>query len=701
MKAKRFFSPIILLFVLCLCGSLTACQDNDLSENSTATDTETAAQQKAETYEALSCLLGGLASVDSLPSNWQDANYAVEPTVGDVVDEGTPFVRYVVTSSAEEADRIYRSYISANVSGEATNDTWTKEGIGQLNFKVLNQADAYATLDVNVKQLPHLEQIRFVPSSAIGDNGGLLKPAGTYYQFGDVVRQYLPVEKKYIYWVCVRPCSMEEKLRKTHWCSLQMVRQGEDANYKKVDKNCLPTKLCSSQSDGERFVQNYFNVLRLIANPDYAKGKDNANYTEGSAKKDKYQGIDNIKAQYIPYDSLRDISYLWDCYDLWNKDAEKSIVNKGYTQEIPLRDVVSASTPNINAFYYGYKTVFWGKGDYRVFNLNLQVNSNNSNPTLFNQVEKTTPLVQKTDFFDFTDFERGGTSRFQLYSDEKKRENNQFIVRYKTGAELEGKTGVDEDPAHSFSERFTQNKLEDVLVSRKLFKVQPTAANELPAFFAFGDEVTKTKDYDGYQFCIREANQKYNYLNKKDYALFVGCPANERRDDEEENVEEKNYANAASVYDRLAEVVLYHFMAACAQHEGREFESTNVLMSYWGKKNFANYKEALDRLYNKVLNGNVDFYINDVGDYMYVKARLNNKVYKLTYNINGKTISLDETSKEDEVKAYNKIQIFQCIDNYTYKESYSIARNLIVKNLDERNALKTKMFLLLSKLIKF
>lgn len=173
-RKTRLLPQLALFLALGTSVTLGSCSDNDLDANSNGgnKDSDTTQVSQFDKHEALMRLLGALADVDSLPDNWNDNNYVVAPAIGVVKDASTPHVRYVVVNNANEADRLYCSYVAETSTGTASNHEWKGEGVGTLKFEVNNQPDLYATLNVNVQQLPALEEVRFVPASAIGDNSG-------------------------------------------------------------------------------------------------------------------------------------------------------------------------------------------------------------------------------------------------------------------------------------------------------------------------------------------------------------------------------------------------------------------------------------------------------------------------------------------------------------------------------------------------
>lgn len=509
-KNTRTLLTLLMAFGLCL----TSCSDNDLADNTGGSDNgndptvSILTEKQAKKYYALQCLLGMTAELDSLPQNWDDNAFTVEPTLGSVADASQPYVRYVATTSAEEANRTFRAMTSTKVEAKATNDTWQLDGVGSMNFNVLNQTDCYATIDLNVQQLPHLTQLRFVPASAIGNN--VAPTDKPFYHVGDVIRQQAD-DGKETFWVCVRPCSQSAEASKSHWCTLQLNPLGtKDANYARLTKKqksdiILPTALCKDQGDGERMVQNYFNVLRVMESPDlYAK--------------DYVTNIGEITkaSKELTNAMVRDMSYIWREHGIWNKLSTDKVVTG-------LREELRKESPRLNAFYYGYNKVFWGKGDYRVYNLELSVNNNLrdeeehavENPGLFNEVDKQIlwlEFASSAKEADFSNFEnRAGYDGVNLYNEDNTVKNcseQQYIVKYKTGAQLEKNwlKKNDNTPSASFEKRGNNYGITDVVSYTNLIGKKASDEGGLP-FFAFGDEVCPQSEMAANMkyFCIKDA----------------------------------------------------------------------------------------------------------------------------------------------------------------------------------------------------
>ncbi len=715
MKNSLHLLPGLVLSLM-LSLAFAACQDNDLNDGGKPSDADnqTLTETEAQKREALQTLLGALASVDSLPDNWNSPTYAVSPTIGLVKDAAEPHVRYVVTTSQAEANRLYRSYLSKDVSETPTDDSWQMKGIGQMQFKLENDPNLFASLKLDVQQLPQLEEIRFVSEESLGNNG-YPAPKGTYYSFGDVVYQEVTSTNEKgqtvvtpTLWVCVRPCSTKPNRRKSHWCSLQLVPAGDkqQQNYLSVGNDTyLPTLLATNKSDAECQVQNFLNVLRIMANPLVALSKS-------------YTGIDDLQKKdntNVQYDKLRLTSFLWDYFDLWNPnlkltldDTKKQIncgvVNKNYNQPNTLRDVLARASTSINAFYNGYSKNYFAKGDYTVYNLHLSTTSQDYSPFL--NVQKQTAYVKKSDQFDFTKFETGSPTATPTYfSNSADRTAYQLVVKYRTGGELDGlaHSENDIDPSQSFAVRNAENHITDVLVTsgKKNYATQKTneeiwdANNQLTGytqpFFTFGDEVTYTAQgndgaptFSGYQFCIRNASQLYTIQNWDEAACFLGYSNGEYN--KLEAIDPTRDDVAAALYE-LLNAYLLNDQNAKSLFNTKEDEAKP-----------ANYYQALQRLYAKLIRQqkyvNAGYAQSDKEDLHHAAVQIKVKgIYYVlqlvckgesnkTYYLYKRTNSQFQNVEPTELSFYN----YQ--DQFTYTESYSLTRSLYVKSKEERDALR-------------
>ena len=216
-KSIRLFLAMLLIGSTAL--TFSSCKDSESASTTPVTPEEIAQSKESDEAQALLSFLSFTSELDSLPDNWFSSSYTEEPTIGTVKDAATPFVRYIAVSSKEEAINKYKSFAANGIADNATSASTTIEGVGSYNFQLLDQSDVFATLDVNIKQQPHLTQIRFVPPGTLGNNATF--EGEPYYNFGDVVA-LKEGGNNISYWICVRPCSNMSEKGRSHWMSFQL-----------------------------------------------------------------------------------------------------------------------------------------------------------------------------------------------------------------------------------------------------------------------------------------------------------------------------------------------------------------------------------------------------------------------------------------------------------------------------------------------
>ncbi len=716
MKTPRTLSLLALALGLSLGSLLSSCTDNDLDANQSDGNTDPTtevSEAQAQKYEALTTLLAAVANVDSLPTNWQSADYHVAPTIGEPIDEANPHVRYVATTSLNEADRIYRSLVSKNISSTTpTNDQWQMQGIGTLNFKVENQPNLFATLTFNVQQLPQLEKICFVPTSALGENGSTLKEEG-YYHLGDVICQFISSTNEQgntiltpTFWVCTQPCLKGTKVPQSHWCTFQLVPAGDNkmSNYVNVGKKTyLPTKLCTKKADGEREIMNFFNLLRLMANPNVATS-------------DKYVGIGNVANEEggFPASTVRDVSYMWGYLDLWNperkinNDYTCGVTNRNYNPELNYHDetlpqLLAAPKSTIQAFYYGYNKNFISKGDYTIYDLLLKTVGTSEYPGAPEDVpyrfaSNLQGYIYKKDHINFKDFEasgRVGLDDIHTYNEDVVNvidpQSQQFIVKYRTGGELEGlsNSSADKTPTQSFESRSASNNIFDVLLWSK--HLDQSALDEegkiAEPFFCFGDYVSSTptddqgQKFEGAQFCIKEASSSYD-ADLGTQALFMGFPS---YGSTKPSIAPTDKQLAAALYYLTQAKIYYDTDKSLQKTFAIEPDETNL------------YHQALHLIYEELFNGRSTAYTtyDENAKKLTTQVRLSDDeaAELVTTRKDGNTRYTFRRLNEvpNEIKQYSPLQFFTYDDRLTFRETYSKDRAILATTKQQRQSLRTTM----------
>ena len=262
MKKNTLWRLLSCTLLLVGCLSFGACSDDDNDGGNGNADIDTEEQAVVAENE-FARIASVLAQPTELGSNW--ASQTLEPAVGRPV-EGNTSVRMVAVVDEKEALDFYNGLTGQHLPAGTTGNTWTYPGIGSLSYEKRGEADCYAVIHVDIRQIPTLKQINLVPSSVLGDNAA----GEAYYNFGDVIYD----TRDDSYWVCGRPAAPQFGKDKSWWFSLYIpdanvkkdvkASARVDGKKKKVVVGNLPYKL-NGTSDK---VTTFGEMLTLIANPD-------------------------------------------------------------------------------------------------------------------------------------------------------------------------------------------------------------------------------------------------------------------------------------------------------------------------------------------------------------------------------------------------------------------------------------------------
>ena len=328
---SRFAYAALLVFGCSLLA--VSCKDDD-SENGNGAGTELTSDAKnSEQAMTLLGILQAVADIDTLPDNWSSATF--EPTVGYVLSEAQPYVRSIAVENASEAAAVYANLTDKDYNASLTSDSWSLEGVGSLTYKLENKSDVIATIDCQLKQVPHLTQLRLVKSDALGENASSSFTGEAHYNFGDVV---FDTEEK-SYWICVRPALQNVK-GDSHWFSFDL----QESNYKTYEANpkkdlkrtVVPTKL----GKDVEMMGYLMNLLSVVANPNACADY----FQKGRALED---GLGNLGAGACSVSDVQRIAQNWQAKGIWNHLP----VGPEYFKQ-----------GTITVFYYGYSSSLFGGG---------------------------------------------------------------------------------------------------------------------------------------------------------------------------------------------------------------------------------------------------------------------------------------------------------------------------------------------------
>ena len=224
-----------------VCGlslSVTSCKDDDESDDGRVDE---------RTQNVMSTTMTDDETVlAALLQQWTDAepselgagilSKTFEPTVGEVYDDATPYVRTIVVGTVAKADSMAAAMLDplGIEPQQPSGFSWTNANIGTVSYQH-GTGNELGVIKTSVRQLPHLEKIRLVREA--GANWGTYDP---YYSKGDIVRH----KKTNRYYICLNDHAGGDNAT---WISFD---SGEQINS-------LSTSTCSWSGAGNDFYYKY------------------------------------------------------------------------------------------------------------------------------------------------------------------------------------------------------------------------------------------------------------------------------------------------------------------------------------------------------------------------------------------------------------------------------------------------------------
>lgn len=405
---KRVFNWMLMASLTMGLGwSVTACSSDDDDDNKTNPGEEVATSDSdpygKNTNDGVMAytLLSQLSCIgDSLPNDWKTASFEVQD--GLVTDPSQPLMRKVVVDDINAALDYYNELTSKSLTS-AVEDVTTIADCGTVKFNPVNQSDCFATIDVDVKQLKKLNEIRLVPSKALGLNAAFEgKP---YYRLGDVVQ-----DKEGCYWICVRPCHQKTSVDQSFWVSFN-IGNGliKTVSFKGLLKQPgVPFSL----GNKKKSVLFATQLLASLSRPDdFKKVVGSGNFGEAG------KGFAELPVDAMPNDDFLKVVENWDKYDLWNKVKPSGM-----------------SASDFKKFFTGDLTMIYNQ--YRemkpTLRLDLERLSNASNlyRTTASQKDATADFDMQKETVDITSYSKSGTGNYNKIG------NQALVIRYKDGKGL-------------------------------------------------------------------------------------------------------------------------------------------------------------------------------------------------------------------------------------------------------------------------
>ena len=378
----------------------TACSDDDKP-----TEEQRVEQELSDAADFWNVV--GQLTDDVLPDEgWQTATYA--PSIGEA-DGTNSTVRIVQCADTENAAENFADLVGLTYGKDITADTpeytYKNDLVGTLTYR-RSGGETLATVDVDIKQMPGLQQIVY---RQVVENASFSGTA--YYRFGDVVAKQ-NADGQTDYWICVRPAFGPAGKGDSHWISLSKI---PSANVKTVNKTVSGQKLThimpKSLSTNQEHMQNLAEMIYAMLCPDdWAK---NLKEGDGYKKLKYFKDFDYVKLfDYHNDEYFRNVASGW---------ADRFVAIFGMTAD-ELRQELQKNGLNL---IYGTATMSSN-------NISLPM------ATFYQTNLKTKVLSKKTSTWDkqsfnIYDLTKNGYAEFTNASGGTEKA---WVVRYATGATL-------------------------------------------------------------------------------------------------------------------------------------------------------------------------------------------------------------------------------------------------------------------------
>ena len=233
-------------------------------------------EQALEAATKFWSVVGQLVSMDDCTDDY--LNKTFEPTIG-TASEDAPLTRVVSTNSMAVAAQRFANLTGADIDENTPEYTYSDPDVGTLVYHKSTNGRSWATVDVSIKQVPHLEKIIYQSAEQGNTNGAFDGKA--YYRFGDVISRQMGQETEY--WICVRPAFGIENKEDSHWACLNSLPPIHVATTKMGTHQYYLPKLLGPDTENR---QNFVEMLYAICNPQewedniskYASGKNGLSF---------------------------------------------------------------------------------------------------------------------------------------------------------------------------------------------------------------------------------------------------------------------------------------------------------------------------------------------------------------------------------------------------------------------------------------
>ena len=386
-------------------------------------------QQKQKTEKASRFweVVGQLISPFDITQDYEGKVF--EPTVG-TPSPSDPLTRIVSTNSLRAAVERFNNLTGAGITSSTPAFTWSNKDVGTLTWNKTADGTSWATVDVQIPQLPRLKRIVYQSAEQGNDNGSFSGKA--YYRFGDVVKRTVGEgeQAKDEYWICVRPCFGKEDKEKSHWVCVNYLPDGKDENVFYYESENWPGQfwIPTDLGTNKEHMQGFAEMLYAICYPDKWERNVSLYSTEGFFGPDGLPFFHDFHRSNLKYHN----QYFWqNVQEAWIRN---DIVQKALNLSGGLGDLVdTVESDGVNLLYNDYSWWTWWDDELTLYQASYTNGTTEEEKNLHHaSYEKVVKNVNGIDKLDFRKMGSDKENYKEFFGDNKFR----WVIRHAEGGDL-------------------------------------------------------------------------------------------------------------------------------------------------------------------------------------------------------------------------------------------------------------------------
>ena len=249
------------LFAALLCGlslSVTSCKDDDKGDDNSSEAAEVQASENANTFWAVA---GNLVGTLNITSDYADKTF--EPIIGEA-SEDDDATRVVILPDVEAAAAHFAAIVDADVTESTPTYTYKNDAVGTLVYTKSTDGKSLATVDVDIKQIPHLQKIVYKTADQMDINA--TNDGIPYYSFGDVIKRTRAEDNVEEYWICIQAPFTKQGSTDVIWATVSKLPSANIFKYtskKGHHDYAIPTKLLNNKE----YMKDLTELISAMSEP--------------------------------------------------------------------------------------------------------------------------------------------------------------------------------------------------------------------------------------------------------------------------------------------------------------------------------------------------------------------------------------------------------------------------------------------------